>query len=158
MRTGLLAVTPPASQTLQTVPLALAVDVTEGTTQYLAPPAWAGELREMARMNMWGQMSFCRRNALTMVFVIDPTLYGNAARFMNASCDPTVRPTAFTAARWAPGLANAPRVLFVATRDIAATLHHLKAVLKRQGAVGLCERAARRLAQSRRRAVGRVRG
>ena len=24
-------------------------------------------------MNMWGQMSFCRRNVLTMVFVIDPT-------------------------------------------------------------------------------------
>ena len=48
VRTGLLAVTPPASQTLQTVPLALAVDVTEGTTQYLSPPAWAGELREMA--------------------------------------------------------------------------------------------------------------
>ena len=30
-------------------------------------------LREMTRMNMWGQMSFCRRNVLTMVFVVDPT-------------------------------------------------------------------------------------
>ena len=30
-------------------------------------------LRDMTRMNMWGQMSFCRRNVLNMVFVIDPT-------------------------------------------------------------------------------------
>ena len=31
------------------------------------------ELREMTRQNMWGQMSFCRRNVLNMVFVVDPT-------------------------------------------------------------------------------------
>ena len=31
------------------------------------------ELREMTRMNMFGQMSFCRRNVLNMVFVVDPT-------------------------------------------------------------------------------------
>ena len=41
---------------------------------------------------------------------------------MNASCEPTVRPTPLRAkhASKAPGLANAPRVLFLATRDIAA--------------------------------------
>lgn len=41
---------------------------------------------------------------------------------MNASCEPTVRPTPLRAKRAskAPGLANAPRVLFLATRDIAA--------------------------------------
>ena len=66
------------------------------------------------------QLMPCSYSLFAEVFVIDPTLYGNAARFMNASCDPTVRPTEFKAARWAPGLANAPRVLFVATRDIAA--------------------------------------
>ena len=66
------------------------------------------------------QLMPCSYSLFAEVFVIDPTLYGNAARFINASCDPTVRPTEFKAARWAPGLANAPRVLFVATRDIAA--------------------------------------
>ena len=30
------------------------------------------ELREMTRMNMFGQMSFCRRNVLTMILVLDP--------------------------------------------------------------------------------------
>lgn len=64
----------------------------------------------------------------TQVFVIDPTLYGNAARFMNASCEPSVRPTPLLLraklSSNAPGLANAPRVLFVATRDIAAGRRH----------------------------------
>ena len=43
---------------------------------------------------------------------------------MNASCEPSVRPTPLLLraklSSNAPGLANAPRVLFVATRDIAA--------------------------------------
>lgn len=30
------------------------------------------QLREMLRMSMWGQMSFCRRNVLNMIFVLDP--------------------------------------------------------------------------------------
>ena len=64
----------------------------------------------------------------TQVFVIDPTLYGNVARFMNASCEPSVRPTPLLLraklSSNAPGLANAPRVLFVATRDIAAGRRH----------------------------------
>ena len=31
------------------------------------------DLRDMTRMSMFGQMSFCRRNVLTMVIVLDPT-------------------------------------------------------------------------------------
>ena len=55
-------------------------------------------------------------------YVIDPTLMGNAARLMNASCEPNLRPTPLRLGRSADGvgLANAPRVLFVATKDIAA--------------------------------------
>ena len=30
-------------------------------------------LRAMLQMNMWGQMSFCRANVLTMIFVVDPS-------------------------------------------------------------------------------------
>ena len=64
----------------------------------------------------------CSYSLFAEVFVIDPTLFGNVARFMNASCDPCLRPTPMRAARGggAPGLANAPRVVFVATRNIAA--------------------------------------
>eukprot|EP00964_Phaeocystis_antarctica_P126715 scaffold90377_cov60-Phaeocystis_antarctica.AAC.2 len=47
---------------------------------------------------------------------------------MNASCEPSVRPTPLLLraklSSNAPGLANAPRVLFVATRDIAAGRRH----------------------------------
>ena len=31
------------------------------------------QLRAMTRVNMWGQMAFCRQNVLTMIFVVDPS-------------------------------------------------------------------------------------
>jgi SET domain-containing protein len=48
-------------------------------------------------------------------FVIDATLYGNVARFMNASCEPNLRQKPM--AHEQPGL---PRVIFRAVRDIMA--------------------------------------
>ena len=49
-------------------------------------------------------------------YVIDATLYGNAARFMNASCSPNLKPVKMVHST----SANLPRVLFYATRHIAA--------------------------------------
>ena len=48
-------------------------------------------------------------------YVIDATLYGNAARFMNGSCEPNLKPQ-----RMAHAQQEIPRVLFRALRDIAA--------------------------------------
>ena len=31
-------------------------------------------VRELLRPNMWGQISFCRKNVFTMVFVVDPAV------------------------------------------------------------------------------------
>ena len=45
-------------------------------------------------------------------YVIDATLYGNAARFMNASCEPNLKPSKMAHED------SLPRVLFTATRDI----------------------------------------
>lgn len=47
--------------------------------------------------------------------VIDATLYGNAARFMNASCEPNLRQAKLVHERQ-----NLPRVIFHAARDIEA--------------------------------------
>ena len=48
-------------------------------------------------------------------YVIDATLYGNAARFMNASCEPNLKQ-----GKMSHALAGSlPRILFKATRDIA---------------------------------------
>ena len=33
---------------------------------------WPSTVRELLRPNMWGQISFCRKNVFTMVFVVDP--------------------------------------------------------------------------------------
>ena len=33
---------------------------------------WPPTVRELLRPNMWGQISFCRKNVFTMVFVVDP--------------------------------------------------------------------------------------
>ena len=49
-------------------------------------------------------------------FVIDATLYGNAARFMNASCTPNLKPAKMIHDQGA----SMPRVLFRAVRDIRA--------------------------------------
>jgi hypothetical protein len=48
-------------------------------------------------------------------FVIDATLYGNAARFMNASCEPNLKPARMPHTH----SLHLPRVLFRAVRDIA---------------------------------------
>ena len=48
-------------------------------------------------------------------YVIDATLYGNAARFLNGSCEPNLKPQ-----RMAHAQQEIPRVLFRAVRDIAA--------------------------------------
>ena len=47
-------------------------------------------------------------------FVIDATLYGNAARFMNASCEPNLKQVAMRHDE-----SSLPRVIFRARRDIA---------------------------------------
>ncbi len=33
---------------------------------------WPASVREVLRPNMFGQISFCRKNLFTMVFVVDP--------------------------------------------------------------------------------------
>ena len=67
------------------------------------------ELRESAYARQGHRHSY---PLFTERFVIDATLYGNAARFMNGSCDPNLRPTRLPHP-------NMPRVLFRATRPIA---------------------------------------
>ena len=35
---------------------------------------WPASVKELLRPNMFGQISFCRKNILTMVFVVDPAV------------------------------------------------------------------------------------
>ena len=61
----------------------------------------------------------CSYSLYDAQFVIDATLFGNAARFANASCAPNLKPVKFSP-RAVVGCANMPRVMLTATRDIAA--------------------------------------